>query len=137
MCERMCEPEKLLQQLEPSEPCKASVMTKQSMSATPSNLHTQSMRHRSAHGRSALHCTCAWRARSTMYKCRSSGCSIGLRSVLGGRLSAVLMRARRALGMTELAGRDGLVSGPGCLTVTADRRRLLEQRGPSMEFAPR
>ena len=47
-----------------------------------------------------------------MHMCRSSSCSIGLRSVLGGRLSAVLMRARRALGVTELAGRDGLVNGP-------------------------
>ena len=44
------------------------------------------------------------------------------------------MRARRALGVAELAGRDGLVNGPGCRTVTADRQRLLDRRGPSMEF---
>jgi hypothetical protein len=61
---------------------------------------------------------------------RSSGCSIGLRSVLGGGLSAVLMRARCALGVAELAERDGLVNGPGCRTITADRQRLLESRGP-------
>ena len=61
---------------------------------------------------------------------------LAVRSVLGGRLSAVLMRARRALGVAELAGRDGRMIGPGCRTVMADRQRLLEQRGPSMEFAP-
>ena len=48
----------------------------------------------------------------------------------------MLMRARRALGVAELAGRDGRMIGPGCRTVMADRQRLLEQRGPSMEFAP-
>ena len=53
------------------------------------------------------------------------------------RLSAVLMRARRALGVAELAGRDGRVNGPGCCTVTADRQRHLDRRGPSMEIARR
>ena len=57
--------------------------------------------------------------------------------MLGGRLRAVLMHARRALGTAELAGRDGPVNGPDCRTVTADCQRLLEQRGPSMEFAPK
>ena len=47
------------------------------------------------------------------------------------------MHARRALGTAELAGRDGPVNGPDCRTVTADCQRLLEQRGPSMEFAPK
>ena len=89
-----------------------------------------------AHRRSALYCTCDWRVRSAMHMCRSSSCSIGLRSVLAGRWNAVLMRARRALGVAELAGRDGRMIGPGCRTVMADRQRLLEQRGPSMEFAP-
>ena len=42
-----------------------------------------------------------------------------------------------ALGTAELAGRDGPVNGPDCRTVTADCQRLLEQRGPSMEFAPK
>jgi hypothetical protein len=71
-----------------------------------------------------------------MHKCRSSGRSTRLRSVLGGRLSAVLMRARRALSVAELAGRDGRVNGPGCRTVKADSQRLLDGRGPSMDFAP-
>jgi hypothetical protein len=100
------------------------------------DLRAQSWHHRSAHRRSALHCTCDWRVISTMHKCRNSGCSIGVRSVLGGRLSAVLMRARRALGVAELAGRDGRVNGPGCRTVKADSQRLLDGRGPSMDFAP-
>ena len=69
-------------------------------------------------------------------QCKIRCCSGGVRLVLGGRKRAVLMRARRALGAAELAGRDGLVNCPGCRTVTAECQRLLELRGPSMEFAP-
>ena len=51
-------------------------------------------------------------------------------------MRASLLCIRRALGVAELAGRDGLVNGPGCRTVAADRQRLLDRRGPSIEFAP-
>ena len=54
-CEPMRAPEEQLQQLEPSKPCEASVMTKQSKSTTASNLHTQPRRHRSGHRPSALY----------------------------------------------------------------------------------
>ena len=130
----------LIQHIGARAECLASAVTNKSMATSRSNLCTHASRCLSVHRRSELHCSCIWRALWTMHMCRSDGCSGRVRSVAvcaqcWRKVECMShARARRALGVAELAGRDGQVKGPACCTVRMSRRS--RRRGRFLRPSP-